>query len=391
MTAIRSIQDAKISEKRVLIRCGFDAPLDEQGQVANDDRLRECLPTLTYLLKERAKVIICSHNGRPKGKRVEKLSMETTARRLGQLLERPVKNLDDCLGVSVTQAVFTMKPGDLILLENLRFHPEEEINDHNFSKELASLGEVYVNEAFANCHRQHASMVGVTQFLPAYAGFRLQKEIETLSEVLMSPMRPFVAVIGGAKISDKIKVINKLLETADHVLIGGALANTILKAKGMTIGKSLVEDAMMGVAKELPLTSTQFHVPVDVITAHEISKNVPTQIKAVGNVTDDEYILDIGPDTLNLYGMIIQKAKMVVWGGPMGYFEIESFAQGTNLLAKIICASGATSIVGGGDTIEALEVAGCKNKISFVSTGGGAMLEFLEGKILPGIKPLLKK
>lgn len=389
-TTVRSIKEADVHGKRVLVRCGFDVPMDDQGQISNDDRIKECLPTLEYLLQQQAKLIICSHNGRPKGQVVKKLSMDSTADRLGTLLKHPVTKVNDCIGQPVEQAVAEMKAGEIVLLENLRFHKEEENNDPAFARQLAGLGEWYVNEAFANCHREHASMVGVTHYIPAYAGFRLQKEIETLSGVLQQPARPLVAVIGGAKISDKIKVIRKFLEIADHVLIGGALANTILKAKGMAIGKSLVENEMMGVAKELPLTSTQLHVPVDVVTAPVISKGVPTQIKAVGGVTDNEYILDIGPDTVKLYSMIIQRARMIVWGGPMGYFEIKAFAEGTTKIAESICASGATSIVGGGDTVDALDQAGCKDKVSFISTGGGAMLEFLEGNMLPGIKPLIK-
>ncbi len=387
---MNSVQEVNVFEKKVLLRAGFDVTMDEQGGIINDQRIKECLPTLEYLLQQKAKVIICSHNGRPKGRKVEKLSMASTAKRLSELLKRPVKKLDDCVGEEVTRAVLSMSAGDVILLENLRFHAEEERNDDTFAKALANLADIYVNEAFANCHREHASMVGVTKYLPAYAGFRLQKEIETLSEVLQHPARPLVAIIGGAKISDKIKVIKKMTEIADHVLIGGALANTILKAKGMAIGKSLVEDKMMDMARELSLTSTHLHVPVDVVTALTISESAATSTRAVGSVADDEYILDIGPDTLKLFDMIIRQAKMVVWGGPMGYFEIKSFAEGTRHIARTICQSGAISVVGGGDTIDALNQTGCQDKISFVSTGGGAMLEFLEGKLLPGIKPLIK-
>lgn len=387
---LKSVKEAKVAGKRVLVRCGFDPPLDEAGDITDDQRLKECLPTIEYLVEQQAKLILCSHNGRPKGRLVQKLSMDKVGRRLQQLLGRPVQKLNDCVGPVVEQAVNQMKSGDIILLENLRFHKEEGENEPQFAKQLAGLAEAYVNEAFANAHRDHASMTGVPRHLPAYAGFRLEKEVEVLSELMGQPVHPLVAVIGGAKISDKIKVIKKFLETADHVLIGGALANTILKAKGISIGKSVVEEEMMLVAKELPLTDTRLHLPVDVVVAREMSGGVPTEKKAVGSVADDEYILDIGPDTVKLFEMVIGQARTVVWGGPMGYFEIEAFAQGSFSIAKAICRSGAKSIAGGGDTLKVLDQAHCRREISFVSTGGGAMLEFLEGRMLPGIQPLLK-
>ncbi|MFH0805042.1 MAG: phosphoglycerate kinase [Patescibacteria group bacterium] len=386
---LKKLQDAAVEGRRVLVRCGFDVPFDADGNISEDIRIRECLPTLQWLLERKATLILASHNGRPKGQIVLKLSMGKVAERLEKLLGVPVRQLHDCVGVEVATAVSATKPGSVVLLENLRFHAGEEANSPDFAKQLASYADVYVNEAFANSHRDHASMTGVPKLIPGYAGLRLQEEVAALGGVLENPGRPLVAIIGGAKISDKIRVIRRFLDIADHVLIGGALANTILKAQGVSIGKSLVEEDMMAVARELPLTSTKLHVPVDVIIAHQIDKGAVTQTKAVGTVGDDEYILDIGPDTVKLYGMVIAEAKMVVWGGPMGYYELPQFAAGTRSIAAAVGKSGARSVVGGGDTVDALNQAGYEDKVSFVSTGGGAMLKFLEGKSLPALLPLM--
>lgn len=387
---LRSITTADVRGKRVLVRCGFDVPFDDNGEITDDDRIQECLPTIKHLIEQGAKVILCGHNGRPKGQVVLKLSMAKVAERLTKLLKQEVKYLNDCIGPEVTAAVTALQPGQVLLLENLRFHGAEETNGPAFAKQLADLGELYVNEAFSNIHRDHASMTGIPKLLPSYAGFRLQKEVETLANVMKHPAHPFVAVIGGAKISDKIQVIKQLLKVADHVLLGGALANNILKAQGLSVGKSLVEEKMMHVAKELTLVDTHLHVPVDVITARKIAADVLTEQKAVGSVADDEYILDIGPDTIKLFEMIIKEAKTIVWGGPMGYFELKPFAQGTFEVAKLIGQSEATSVAGGGDTVEALEQSGFKKKISFISTGGGAMLKFLEGAPLPALALLME-
>lgn len=388
---LRTLDQANVSGKRVLVRCGFDVAMDEEGRILDDARIRECIPTIEYLISHNAKVILCGHNGRPKGKIVKRLSMNTVAERLEQLLGRKVLKLDESIGPDIEKAAFALKDQEVLVLENLRFHAEEEANDPAFAKSLASLAELYVDEAFANIHRDHASMTGVTAFVPAYAGFRLQKEIEMLTKVVQKPEHPFVAVIGGAKISDKIKVIKKMLEVADYVLLGGALANTILKAQGISVGKSLVEDEMISIAKDLTLIDNRLRVPVDVVTAKAIEKNVPTTAKAVARVQDDEYILDIGKDTVNLYEMIVKKAKMIVWGGPMGYFEIKEFAKGTCEIARMIGQSDAFSVVGGGDTIEALDQSGYKENISFISTGGGAMLQFLQGSKLPALEAVTEK
>ena len=388
---LQTIKQADSSGKQVLVRCEFNVPMDDDGNIKDDKRIRVCLPTIKYLVDQGAKVILCAHLGRPKGKIVQKLKMDKVAERVGELLGISVKKLDDCVGPDVEKAVGEMKESNVIMLENLRFHDEEKKSDPIFAKKLASLAEIYVNEAFGVSHREDASMLGVTEHLPAYAGFRLEKEFETLNSIIKNPEKPLVAIIGGAKISDKIKVIKKFLEIADHVLLGGALANNILKAKGLAIGKSIFEEEMMDVARELVLVDTHLHVPVDVVVAKEVKAGVPTITKAAGNVKDDEYILDIGPDTVNLYGMIINKAKTIVWGGPMGYFEIEEFAKGTKDIAYKLCESNAKRIVGGGDTLDAIKRAECLDGVSFASTGGGAMLKMLEGDILPAIKPLIKK
>jgi len=388
---LQTIKQADPGGKLVLVRCEFNVPMDDDGNITDDKRIRVCLPTIKYLVDQGAKVILCAHLGRPKGKIVPKLKVDKVAKRVGELLGTSVKKLDDCVGPDVKKVVDNMIEGNVIMLENLRFHDEEKKGDSVFAKKLASLAEMYVNEAFGVSHREDASMLGVTEHLPAYAGFHLEKEFETLNSVIRNPAKPLVAIIGGAKISDKIKVIKKFLKIADHVLLGGALANNILKAKGLAIGKSIFEEEMMDVARELVLVDTHLHVPVDVVVAKEIMADVSTTIKAAGNVKDDEYILDIGPDTVNLYGMIINKAKTIVWGGPMGYFEIKEFAKGTKDIAHKLCESSAKSIVGGGDTLDAMKRAGCIDSVSFASTGGGAMLKMLEGKILPAIKPLIRK
>ncbi|PIS41685.1 MAG: phosphoglycerate kinase, partial [Candidatus Kerfeldbacteria bacterium CG08_land_8_20_14_0_20_42_7] len=305
---LRTLDQADVDGKRVFVRCGFDVPFTADGKIADDERIRECLETLRFLIDKGAHVIIASHNGRPKGKVIESLSMKLIGPHLSELLDEEVTTLSDCIGPEVKRVIAESKPREVILLENLRFHKEEKENDPEFAKELASLADVYVDEAFANLHRDHASMTGVAKLLPAYAGFRIQKEVDALSGITDNPVHPFVAIIGGAKISDKLLVIKRMLEIGDYVLLGGALANTMLKAQGMSVGKSLVEDKMMHIAHELTLTDNRLRVPVDVVTAKQIEAGVPTKKKAVANVQNDEYILDIGPDTINLYEMILREA-----------------------------------------------------------------------------------
>ena len=382
---LKTIDQAIVENKRVLVRCGFDVPFSSDGKIEDDERIKECVPTIENLIQRGAKVVLIAHNGRPKGKIVPKLSMKEVAIRLEELLHRRVDTAEDCVGRVVEKQVNALKPQGIVLLENLRFHKEEEENDPEFAQQLSRLGDVYVDEAFANIHRDHASMTGVAKLLPAYAGLRLQKEIEALAKIVEKPEHPFIAIIGGAKISDKIKVIRRLMDVADYVLLGGALANTILKAKGLSVGKSIVEDAMMSIAKELTLLDNRLRVPVDVVVAKDISGSAKKTIKAVANVKEDEYILDIGPDTVSLYAMIIKQAKTIVWGGPMGYFEQPPFDEGTNQIARIVSDSSAFSVAGGGDTLDSLRKSGHKEGVSFASTGGGAMLSFIEGKKLPAL------
>lgn len=388
---LKTLKNAPVFGKRVIIRAGFDVPFDKKGKIEDDERIQDSLPTIKYLLKKRAKVIIISHNGRPEGKYVKKLAMDEVAKRLSQFLKQKVFKLNDCVGKEIKNFVSNMKPGQVTLLENLRFHKEEEKNEKYFAKKLAHLGDLYVNDAFSNSHRQHASMVAVTRYLPSYAGFLVEKEVKALSEVLIEPEHPFVAIVGGAKISDKLGTIINLFHKTDALLIGGAIANTILKAHGIQVGKSLIEADMVSKVKKLPLTDVRLKIPVDVVVSDKVAKNAKAWFRPAGAVKKNEIILDIGEDTLSLFKAIIAKARQIIWAGPMGYFESKKFARGSFEIAKAVAESKAKSIVGGGDTLHVLGILHLKNKLSFISTGGGAMLKFLEGHSLPAIKPLIKK
>lgn len=388
---LKTLKNIRVKGKKVLLRAGFDVPFDKSGKIEDDERICESLPTIKYLFRNKAKVIIISHNGRPEGKYIKKLAMDAVARRLSQLLRQKVDKLSDCIGREVEDFIKKMKPGQVVLLENLRFHKEEEGNELIFAKKLARLGDLYVNDAFSNSHRQHASMSAVTRYLPSYAGFLVEKEVKALSEILYRPKHPFVAIVGGAKISDKLKTIINLFHKTDAMLIGGALANTILKAHGLQVGKSLIEADMVAKIRKLDLTDVRLKIPVDVVVSDRISASSKAWFRPAGAVRKNEIILDIGQDTLNLFKAIIAKARQIVWAGPMGYFEISKFSRGSFEIAKALAKSKAETCAGGGDTLHVLEKLGLKNKFSFVSTGGGAMLKFLEGKILPGIKPLIIK
>lgn len=388
---LRLIKEARVKDKKVLLRCGFDVPFDKKGKIKDDSRIRAALETIKLLLKSQAKIIIISHNGRPGGKRVVGLGMAQVGQRLSQLLKIKVKVLNDCLGPKVNKAVGRLKAGEIILLENLRFHPGEEKNDQKFSRELAGLADLYCNDAFANSHRNHASMVGVPRFLPSYAGLLLAEEVGILSEIMIKPKRPLVGIIGGAKISTKLPVIKNLLTKADFLLLGGALANTILKAQGLQVGRSLIEKKMVKLASELVLTENRLKIPLDVVVATEISDRAKTYCRPAGRVAKEEIILDIGPETVSLYCSIIKKAKSVVWNGPMGYFEINKFSRGTYDIARAVSRSGLESIVGGGETIEVIKKINLLKKFTYVSTGGGAMLELLAGKKLKAIELLKTK
>jgi len=390
----KTVRDIDVAGKRVLVREDLNVPLDaETGRITDDRRIQAAVPTIKYLAERDAKVIVVSHLGRPKGGPDDKLRMNPVAQRLQELLGRTVRKLDECVGPEVEQAVAAMQPGDVILLENVRFHKEEEKNDPEFAAKLASLADVYVNDAFGTAHRAHASTEGVAHHIPAVAGFLMEKEIDYLSRALADPDRPFVAILGGAKVSGKIEVIQNLLTKVDTLIIGGGMAYTFLKAKGLEIGKSLLDEPNLGVAEQTMAQAKEkgvaLELPVDVVVAQEFSADSPRKVVPVDAIPPDWMGMDIGPETAARFGAILKQAKTVVWNGPVGVFELPPFAEGTRALAEALASSGATSIVGGGDTAAALEQLGFADKMTHVSTGGGASLEFLEGKELPGVAALL--
>jgi len=388
----KTIEDVEWSGKRALVRCDFNVPLDENRNITDDIRIREAVPTIKYLLDHGAAVVLCSHLGRPRGKVVEEMRLTPVAARLSELLGKPVKALDDCVGPAVEAAVAAMKPGDVILLENLRFHAEEEKNDPEFAKQLAKLGDVFVNDAFGTAHRAHASTAGVADYLPAVAGFLMKKEIDFLGSAVQNPKRPFVAILGGAKISDKIGVIENLLTKADRILIGGGMANTFFAAKGYEMGDSLVEqDAVATAADLISRAGDRLMLPVDVMLADAFSAEATTRIALPDEVQPGWRILDIGPKTIGVFSDVIAKAGTVIWNGPMGVFELAPFAEGTFAIARALAASDAMSIVGGGDSAAAVQESGVADQIGHISTGGGASLEFLEGLELPGVAALQDK
>lgn len=388
----KTVRDVNWSGKRALVRCDFNVPLDSAQRITDDRRITEALPTVKYLIEHGAVVVLCSHLGRPKGKPQDDLRLAPVAARLSELLGKPVAMLGDSVGPAVEAAVRAAKPGDVLLLENLRFHAEEEKNVTEYAKALANLGDVYVNDAFGAAHRAHASTAGVAAFLPAVAGFLMEKELDFLGAALENPGRPFVAILGGAKISDKIGVVENLLAKADSLLIGGGMANTFLKAKGYEMGDSLVEADSVAIAKGLLKTSGhRLVLPVDAVVADRFAADATHKVVPVDKVQPGWRILDIGPKTVALYASHIAGAKTVVWNGPMGVFEMDAFAVGTFEVAKAVAGSGATSIIGGGDSAAAVEKAGLADQITHISTGGGASLEFLEGKALPGVAALNDK
>lgn len=382
-----------IKGKKVLVRVDFNVPLDDDGRVADDTRIKATLPTIKYLVDQGARVILMSHLGRPKGKVVEKLRLDDVARRLGELLGREIKKVDDCIGSEAAKAVEGLKQGEILLLENLRFHPEEEKNESGFAKELASLAEVYINDAFGTAHRAHTSTAGVANYLPAAAGLLMEKEIKVLGSILSDPDHPFLAVLGGAKVSDKIGVLNSLVGKVDAILLGGGMANTFLKAKGSELGDSLVDDDNLDFARKfLDMAAergVRVELPVDLVTASSGDQD-PVQVVDSGSVPSGWRALDIGPRTADLYSQLIKKAKTAFWNGPMGVFEEEQFAHGSEMVARALSEPGLTSIVGGGDSLAVLEKYGLAGQVTHASTGGGASLEFLEGRELPGVAVLMK-
>ena len=387
----KTVRDIEVEGMRVLMRVDFNVPLAE-GKVTDDTRIRAALPTINYLLDHGTKVILMSHLGRPKAKVVDALRLDPVAERLAELLGKPVRKLDDCVGPEVEAVVAKMQPGDVILLENTRFHPEEESNDPAFARKLASLADIFVNDAFGAAHRAHASTVGVAEHLPSVAGFLMEKELTFLGQVLTAPDHPFVAILGGAKVSDKIGVIGNLLTKVDSLLIGGGMANTFLKAQGHEVGQSLVEDESLDVAREtLERAGERLALPVDVVVADRFDAEANSKVVPVGQVPEDWAILDIGPETVELFRRKLTGTKTVVWNGPMGVFEFPRFAAGTEAIARILADSGATTIIGGGDSVAAVEQASLADRMTHISTGGGASLEFLEGKELPGVAALLER
>lgn len=388
----KTIRDLDVSGKRVFVRVDFNVPLDEAGNVADDTRIKAVLPTLEYLRAQGGMIILASHMGRPDGKVVPELRMDPVAKRLSELLGVPVRKLDDCIGAEVSEAVRQMKPGDVVLLENVRFHPEEKKNDPEFAQELASLADYYVNDAFGSAHRAHASVVGVASLLPAVAGFLMEKELNILGKALENPKRPFVVILGGKKVSDKIGVIRNMLTKVDTLLIGGGMAYTFLKAKGYEVGNSIVDEQNLEFAREM-LTEAERRgirliLPVDVVIAREISADTETRIVDSSAIPEGWQGLDIGPKTAQLFAAEVSRAGLVIWNGPMGVFEVEPFAAGTRTVAEALAKSSAESIIGGGDSAAAVTQMGFADAMTHVSTGGGASLEYLEGKVLPGIAVL---
>ncbi len=390
----KTIDDVDVRGKRVLVRVDFNVPL-EHGRITDDTRIRAALPTIRALQERGAKVILASHLGRPDGKVVEELRLRPVAERLAQLLGTPVAMAPDCIGPEVQRAIDALQPGEVLLLENVRFHPEEEANDPAFAQALASLADLYVNDAFGTAHRAHASTEGVAHYLPAVAGKLMEREIEVMGRALTQPERPFVAIIGGKKVSDKIGVLSNLLEKADRLLIGGAMANTFLAAKGIKLGRSYVETEAIPTAKNLleqaAAAGKQLLLPVDCVVATGLERGAAHETTSIHHVPPDRMVVDIGPRTAGLFAHVVEGAKTVVWNGPMGVFEVPPFDAGTRRVAEALTRVKGTTIVGGGDSVAALEQAGLAERVTHVSTGGGASLEFLEGRTLPGVAALNDK
>jgi phosphoglycerate kinase len=383
----RSVADADVSSKRVLVRVDFNVPLRD-GRVVDDTRIRAALPTIRHLIDRGASVVLVTHLGRPKGTRDPRFSVAPVAERLGDLLDRPVTTVDAVIGEQAERATRNLQPGDVLLLENTRFEPGEEENDPALSRQLAKLGDLFVNDAFGAAHRAHASTVGVAKLLPAYAGFLLQREEAVLSRLLRDPERPFVAILGGAKVSDKLAVLDTLLARVDALLLGGGMANTLLLARGHEIGASLAEPNLVEEARRLIASAEERSIallmPTDVVVGPSL-ESTEAQTVSIDAITADQAIFDIGPRTVKAYCAEVARARTVFWNGPMGVFEQALFAEGTLEIARCVAAADAFTIVGGGDSLAALEAAGVSDKIDHVSTGGGASLEFLEGRTLPGI------
>ncbi len=392
----KTIRDIEVKGKRVLVRVDFNVPLDiNTGAISDDSRIQASLPTIKYLVDHGAKVILCSHLGRPGGNVVEQLRIAPIAQRLSQLIGLPVSTVRDCVGKDLQTQVQTLKEGDILFLENVRFYHEEEADDPHFARELAKLADIYVNDAFGTAHRAHASIVGVAKYLPAVAGFLMEKELKVMGNLLNDPEHPFACLIGGAKVGDKIGLLQNMLKRVDILLVGGGMAATFLKAQGYEVGHSLVEQDKLGLAKELLQEAEAWKVPlllpIDVVMVKEIKAEAEVETVPITDISPDSYIVDIGLKTIELFSNELKKCRIIMWNGPMGVYEIPKFAQGTKALATFISTLNATKIIGGGSSAEIVREMGLTGKMSHVSTGGGASLRFLEGAALPGVEVLLDK
>lgn len=390
---MKTLKDLELAGKRVLVRVDFNVPMSDSGEITDDLRIRTVLPTLRYLVEQRARVIICTHMGRPKGQRIEKLSLAPVAALVAEMLDQPIPLAPDCIGPEVAAAVAALKDGDCLMLENLRFHAEEEKNDPEFSRQLAEVADVYVNDAFAVSHRAHASVVGVTAHVrEKAAGFLLQKEIEYFQRAIDNPQRPLVAIVGGAKVSGKLEALQNMLARVDRVIIGGAMANTFLKSQGYAVGASKVEDDLLETARELLAQAREkgirVYLPVDVIAADRFAPDAVTKQVTIQDIPDNWMALDIGPASVMVFNEALADAKTIVWNGPMGAFEMDAYARGTMALAHTVASSHALSVTGGGDSNAAIKQSGEAENISYMSTGGGAFLMLMEGRELPGVKAL---
>jgi phosphoglycerate kinase len=390
---MKFMDEIDIKEKKVLFRFDFNVPLDSSLNITDDTRIRAVLPSINYALDEKAAVIMVSHLGRPKGKAVPEMSLAPVAKRLSRLLGKDVQFASDCIGEDARAKAAALKPGDLLLLENLRFHGEEEKNDDAFASELASLADVYIDDAFGNAHRSHASNVGITRFVPACgAGFLIKRELEYFGGAVEKPARPFVAIVGGSKVSGKLEVVANLIRKVDKIVLGGGMAFTFLKALGYSVGKSFVEDGLIGRATEVIRAvkelGVKLYLPVDCVVAEKMDPASAMRIVPVQEIPPGWMGLDIGPATVTLFNEALENAKTIVWNGPMGVFEMQPFSKGTMAMARTLASSPAVTIVGGGDTDVAIQQAGESDKITYISTGGGASLELLEGKVLPGVAAL---
>jgi phosphoglycerate kinase len=392
----KTVEDIEVKGKKVLLRVDFNVPLTmNTGAISDDSRIRASLPTIKYLVDHKAKIIISSHLGRPKGKVVESLRMAPIAQRLSQLMGLPVSVASDCIGPEVESRVETLKEGEILVLENLRFHPEEEANDDGFAWKLARLADIYVNDAFGTAHRAHASTVGVAEYLPAVAGLLMNKELEVMGKLLHNSEEPSACLIGGAKVSDKIELLQNMLRKVDVLLVGGGMAATFLKTQGYEVGHSLIEEDKLGLAKKLLQEAEEwgvpFLLPIDVVVAEEIKAGAPTRVVPITDIPSSSHIVDIGPKSIELFCSELAKCRTITWNGPMGIYEIPQFAQGTRSIASFLSTLDATTIIGGGSSAEVVQEMGLTDKMTHVSTGGGASLRFLEGVTLPGVKVLLDK